>query len=84
MQDQRVLLAEGLAADAALEGLGARVDPLVAGQLRRPRETLVAVGAPVRVLPGVQCNRHLRFRLGFCVPIRAHTEMTSGREGEGG
>ena len=53
VQDQRVLLAEGLAADAALEGLGARVDALVAGQLRRPRETLVAVGAPVRVLPGV-------------------------------
>ena len=51
-------LPEGPVADVALEGLGARVDALVPGELRRPREGLVAVGAPVRELPACRyCNR---------------------------
>ena len=45
-------------ADVALEGFGARVDALVAGQLRRPREGLLAVRALVGVLPaGRDCSR---------------------------
>ena len=50
VEHQRVLLAECPVADVALEGPGARVDALVADQLRRPRERLVAVRATVGVL----------------------------------
>ena len=58
VKHERVLLAEGPVADVALEGFGAGVDALVAGQLRRPREGLVAVAALVGVPPACgDCNR---------------------------